>query len=551
MNVLALSRWSRLVLAIYLFILMVVSYNIQHVCAKRNEVSIIEWKGLVLIKESLNIPQDSILSIKDNAQVVFYSSSNVTQPITININGSLEIGKHVQFMSLDVFQGTKPVPSFNNEMWSFVLDGQTRRLDLDSVSVIKSQRLKAVQTFDIQQSLDSIKLSNCTMNGGYNLFRIISGEHVFHVTESKFENMQTVLLIALPENACRVTVSNCYFSKIGNTFVHKGSDNKNAKNSFTVENTVFDNVGQGINSERVSLKLTNVDFKWFKSGIVSYNITAFRVKFDNFNMKESGIAIANNQPDVSNGVFDIQQCTFQNIHGLAVFMNYNMKLFRFTNNKVINLTPSSGLPSIPLNLIGGPLFNFDSVVFEQNEIVNCQVNGFYSIVNFDNIGALSFVRNTLTGNSGKCSLTIKNAINNNLRIEKNIFDSVETVNGDVCVQKANSKLNVSLNYWGKKVDKSLKLTTSEMNEIISTKLSPSKYFEFVPYYLTSNVNDNDASNLGGYITPEPSKNSDNLGIIIGASIGGAALLLVIVGVIILTLVFYNRKKRAYTEISSI
>lgn len=516
--------------------------------------SIVEWKGTVFVNESITIQQDTTLVISDNTVVVFYANNleNATNPLTVTILGGLAIGSGVQLSSLNMVNGLNNLntnTSFNTDQWGFIIpsnNSQLSSLNLYNVTTKKSDYIaKGTPVFLIQKSLQFINISQSEFIGGSRLFDMESSQSV-QVVNSSVSNMQNGFNV-VDGNTCEMQFSSCAFKGVGVVVNHRGSSVK-VNNGVSMSKCTISNVGQGIYSY-APVNVVDTVFSEFKAAIISPNVNALRATFDNTLAINTAAGILNTINVDGVIIFDIQQSQFISIKGLVAVTENRINTFIFKSNVVKNCMYSNEF----MNALIEAKLTVGSAIFQDNQITNCKNNGFYNVIDFGWIGLLTFTGNNLTANEGKSILSLGMDLSPFWKIERNIFNDGATVYGEILFEGKSTvtSLNITYNYWGSNVDKSQKLSTSERNNLISNKLNPSRYFKFIPYYLTSDVNDNDPSNIGG-VNTDPSENptidGEMIGIIAG-SVGGGILVIAIVVTIcvVVGVVIYKKKHKANEE----
>ena len=128
----------------------------------------------------------------------------------------------------------------------------------------------------------------------------------------------------------------------------------------------------------------------------------------------------------------------------------------------------------------------------------------------------------------------------NLIITQNVFNNPHT-RVDISSIGHGPNFNASYNYWG----------TTTWDEITRRATAEYQYFIQSPYFMSDNVNDFSSSNIGIGVPVEPSdskehgRNDYKIALIIGCTLGGTAVLVIVVGAITVFLryVIKNQKER--------
>lgn len=200
-----------------------------------------------------------------------------------------------------------------------------------------------------------------------------------------------------------------------------------------------------------------------------------------------------------------------------------------------------------------------SIYFENNQIVN-NTFGKQDIVSFQYVETiLSFTYNTLQHNIGRYVLHVDSFLSypSSSSITFNIFDNYTPGTSSFVLTTREifyggfSQLSVdaTLNYWGTNVTQTKGNSTAAINAIVYGKVYPSSSFKLIPYFITSDVNNRNSSNIGGNITAVSSSSHSQgkiptdelIGIIVG-SVGGT-MLIIVVAVTIGALVAFIRFRK--------
>ncbi|EFC43421.1 hypothetical protein NAEGRDRAFT_68493 [Naegleria gruberi] len=513
----------------------------------------LEWNGQIKIENSVTIPVGENLVIKEGAVVSFAPTTSASGQILIRVEGRLNIESGVELKSDDILNNQNGT----NDQWGFLFPIGTQQgsLTLTNSKIRKSSPLSSgVATFSFEGGDNStgIVLDNCEVDGGF-IGIHVSSNIVISIKSSSFSNMISAVQTD-KTSFPKMTFFDSKFTGMGIAIDDRGisSNGDLVYRTISLTDCKFKSVSRAISASCKVVVSSNV-FQAFRGAITAPFVHCTNSIFDNRQYIVSALGLyISNIPQGYKGEVFIKDSTFSEITGSVFGSQGDVVDFTFVNNIVRNCATSAGLKTrhslIEMAAITG------SVSITKNDFVGNQiVAGSSAILSLHQLQSLAYIthNNFHDNNINTCTVKMSNVpdalgvLTFSQNTFTNYFGSKSEIATEFCYEgPLGKKINIAYNYWG---TDPTSMDATQMYDMIISKLKPLDALEFTPYYLTSNVDDQSSTNLGGLHKPiKP--NSSIIATVIGGLFGGITLVLFISMIIAVTVILIRRRRKGYESL---
>ena len=564
-----LVRLTLLVVCCFLFAILVRGNQIEeelegHVMAAANCTV---WEGTVFVNSSVNIPQGECLSILENSNIVFHTTSNsTTDAIIITVRGNIVFGKSITFQSLSFFSGNAPEGASSTDNWGIDITAEAEQtfLAMTTSTFLKQDKYSSTATLTFGKPIRTALLglnfsggSNAIMFSSTNTSNITDSTFRFAVYNTTFSNIVSGLdTNNFVGSFASIMFTSCSFIDVDYAINNIATDPDTQ--GVVLMGTSFKNTRQALISN-TKVWISDSTLENFRVGLRASSITIEKVTFDNTQYGDNAAIALVNSDNFQKASYVVQHSKFIGIKGVVISSDSSLERFLFKYNLVTNCRTHTELKQFSMIYTQ---YSSNNIYFSYNQILNNEYPE-QDIVSFSYLQEFfSFYNNVLRGNIARYVLSLQSVLSSSqFSINSNIFDNytpgtsktVYTHREIYYAGLMSTAMDANFNYWGTNVNMTKGFSTKEMNQVITQKLYPSNAFKFVPYFITDDVSNTNSSNLGGFITAVSSSKPHNDGIpdeelalIIGGSVGGTMFLIfVIVGIVGVVFFIKNRNTKRY------